>query len=53
MVQSIHTTVYGPKDDRIPNSDQGHGVAEYGVAALWAYKEGEAVQQRIMWNELD
>ena len=51
--QSLHTTVIGPKAERIEiqiRTDEMDEVAETGVAAHWKYKEGIAAgSNRLDW----
>lgn len=56
MYQSLHTTVIGPRGERIEfqiRTEEMHKVAEEGIASHWKYKEkgyiGEKDSKYISW----
>lgn len=55
MYQSLHTTVIGPKGERVEvqiRSDEMHKVCQGGIASHWRYKEKKDGDEKPMSQQL-
>jgi len=49
LYQSLHTTVIGPKGERVEfqiRTEEMHRIAEEGIASHWRYKEKDSIKDR-------
>ena len=49
MYQSLHTTIIGPKGERVEfqiRTNEMNMIAEYGIASHWRYKEESEIDER-------